>query len=492
MTATAGNYSGVYDGSTHALSACQVTGAYTGSLTCANNPTGPVGPGVGSGAVNPSVGGDTVTNYSITSNSGSWSITMAGSTVTVTCPASVTFNGSAQTPCTAGVTGAGGLSQSLTVSYSNNVNAGLGHGQRQLRGDANHNASSNTGGFSINPAPVTATAGSYSGVYDGSTHALSACQVTGVYKGALTCANSPTGPVGPGVGSGTIAPLVGGDTVTNYNITSNSGSWSITNASSTVTVTCPASVTYNGTAQTPCTASVTGAGGLSQSLTVSYSNNVNAGSATASASFSGDANHNASSNSGGFTINKVLLTVTANNTTMTVGAAIPTFTASYSGFVNGETTAVLGGSPSLTTTATSSSPAGTYPITAALGTLTAANYTFTFVNGTLSVLPAPAASATASTTVAGSAAAGYIMTITVQNTGTSAISNLVLTAATLGSTSGSPLPQTWGTLVAGGTAVFTVNFPGSVGADGAGVPENYSGTFTGGTFGGSFRSLKLP
>src|SRR5204863_7040476 len=66
-------------------------------------------------------------------------------------------------------------------------------------------------------------------------------------------------------------------------------------ANSTTVVTCPTtSLTYTGSALTPCTALVTGAGGLSQSLSVSYSNNTNAGTAAASASFAGDANHLAS------------------------------------------------------------------------------------------------------------------------------------------------------------------------------------------------------
>jgi hypothetical protein len=69
-------------------------------------------------------------------------------------------------------------------------------------------------------------------------------------------------------------------------------------------------------------------------------------------------------------VNKAPLTVTANNASRAVGAVIPALTASYSGFVNGETSAVLSGSPSLTTPSTSSSAAGTYPITAAAGSLT--------------------------------------------------------------------------------------------------------------------------
>ena len=189
---------------------------------------------------------------------------------------------------------------------------------------------------------------------------------------------------------------------------------------------------------------------------------------------------------------KASLTVTANNTSRTVGAANPTFTVSYTGFVNGDTVASLSGSPAFSTTASPSSPAGLYPITITQGTLSDPNYTFTFVNGTLSVVAAPSVSLTPSSTVTGSHSAGYTLIITIQNTGTGPVSNLALTAATLGTTSGTPLPQTWGTLAAGGTAVFTVAFPVSVGADGAGVAEKYSGTYTGGTFSISLRSVTLP
>jgi hypothetical protein len=192
------------------------------------------------------------------------------------------------------------------------------------------------------------------------------------------------------------------------------------------------------------------------------------------------------------TVNPATLTVTANNTSKAVGAPNPAFTASYSGFVNGDTSSVLGGSPALSTSATNSSAAGLYPITAALGSLTAANYTFTFVNGTLSMVAPPTVSLTPSSTVTGSHSSGYTLTVTIQNTGNVAVSNLTLTAATLGTTAGTPLPQTWGTLAAGASAVFQVTLPGSVGADGAGVAEKYSGTYTGGTFSISLRSVMLP
>ena len=58
--------------------------------------------------------------------------------------------------------------------------------------------------------------------------------------------------------------------------------------------------------------------------------------------------------------------------------------------MNGDNQGVLSGSPSLTTTYTVNSPPGNYPINAAQGTLMAANYSFAFVNGTLTVTPVTA------------------------------------------------------------------------------------------------------
>ncbi len=91
---------------------------------------------------------------------------------------------------------------------------------------------------------------------------------------------------------------------------------------------------------------------------------------------------------GQLTVTKTPLIVAADNNWKKVGTANPALTYSISGFVNGETAAVLSGAPTLSTTATTSSPVGNYPITVALGTLASANYSFTSVNGTLSVVPA--------------------------------------------------------------------------------------------------------
>ncbi|HZL28485.1 MAG TPA: MBG domain-containing protein [Acidobacteriaceae bacterium] len=192
-----------------------------------------------------------------------------------------------------------------------------------------------------------------------------------------------------------------------------------------------------------------------------------------------------------FTVNRALLTVSANSTSRAVGAANPAFTATYNGFVNGDTPAVLSGSPALSTTATTSGPAGTYPITVTQGTLAAENYNFTFINGTLSVVTAPTIILTTTATLT-AVTNGYQATVTVANSGTGPASNVTITSATLGAASGSPVPQNGGTIAAGSSITFTVTFPASAGAPGSAVPEKYAGTYTGGSFAGSVRAATLP
>ena len=88
------------------------------------------------------------------------------------------------------------------------------------------------------------------------------------------------------------------------------------------------------------------------------------------------------------TATKVLLTLTAINVNVAYNQPIPVLSFSPTGFVNGDTFAVLSGAPSETTTAVKGSAPGTYLITISQGTLAAANYTFNFVNGSLTILKA--------------------------------------------------------------------------------------------------------
>ena len=87
------------------------------------------------------------------------------------------------------------------------------------------------------------------------------------------------------------------------------------------------------------------------------------------------------------TVNKVMLTVTADNKVRSPGTANPAFTYVITGFVNSENAASAGvtGAPILATTASMSSPVGPYAITNDVSPLAAANYSFAGVTGTLTV-----------------------------------------------------------------------------------------------------------
>jgi hypothetical protein len=306
------------------------------------------------------------------------------------------------------------------------------------------------------------------------------------------------GPVAAGSGSVTINPTATQTYTLNSTnaygrTTSTPLTVSVNQAASSITWTTPAAITY-GTAlsSTQLNASSTVAGTFAYSPLAGTV--LTAGMHTLSVIFTPTDSTDYPTEYGSviLAVNPAQLRVTVNYASRLVGAANPAFTAAYIGLVNGDTLAVLGGSPSLTTTATTSSPVGAYPISAAAGTLTAANYAFIFVNGMLSVLSSPAVSITTASTLTGSHGAGYTLTITIHNTGAGTLPNLVLTAASLGTASGSPLPLTWGDVAPGGAATFTVAFPGSVGADGAGMTEKFAGFYTGGSFITSFRSVTLP
>ncbi len=274
VTATAGTLTPtVYTGSTIPVPACTLAGSFTTNLSCANSPS-PVGADVGAGAVTAvvtAINGDMLSNYAITTVAGSWNITRATSGVTINCPTSVVFNGSAQTPCTATVTGAGTPGQTATVSYLNdNTDVGTVDVYATFAGDTDHTSSSKTGSFKITPAPVTATAGTLNAPFTGTAVPIPACVVSSAsgFTGTVTCVDNPT-TAGPALGSGTVTPVpsvVSPDLLTNYTITLVPGSWTISNATATITLS-NLSQTYTGTAL-PVTVTTTPTG---LANTVSYS-----------------------------------------------------------------------------------------------------------------------------------------------------------------------------------------------------------------------------
>ena len=94
----------------------------------------------------------------------------------------------------------------------------------------------------------------------------------------------------------------------------------------------------------------------------------------------------AAGNATALTVNPAPLTITADDKAKVYGDTNPALTAAYSGFKNGETSAVVSGL-ALATPATTASNVGTYAITASGAT--ASNYTITHRNGVLTVTSTP-------------------------------------------------------------------------------------------------------
>lgn len=111
---------------------------------------------------------------------------------------------------------------------------------------------------------------------------------------------------------------------------------------------------------------------------------VGAGQTTITASQAGDASYTAATNATQLlTVNKAVLTATAEDKSKIYGEANPSFTITYSGFVNGDDKTVITTEPTASTIADASTGVGTYDIDLAGGT--AGNYSFNLTSGTLTI-----------------------------------------------------------------------------------------------------------
>ena len=91
---------------------------------------------------------------------------------------------------------------------------------------------------------------------------------------------------------------------------------------------------------------------------------------------------------GTLTVNRAGIAVKGASLAMVYGGSAPSLSYQLSGFVNGDTAAVVSGTPGLTSSVTAASPAGVYPVAVSNGSLSAANYTFSSSNGVITVTKA--------------------------------------------------------------------------------------------------------
>ena len=278
---------------------------------------------------------DTVNYDSITGvSAGSFTIGRAATATAIDCGVGpYAYTGMAQTPCLATVTGPGGLSEAVAVSYSSNVNVGVAAAGANYAGGANYLPSSAVGSFTIAKAATTTTISCGSGPFAYTGVVIEPCAATVSGPGGLDHAVPVTYADNLAAGTASVSANFAGGI--NYLPSSGSATFAIVPAGTTTTVTCSGGpFTYSGVAFTPCVAEVSGPNGLREVLTVVYANNTGAGTASATAGYTGTANYAASSGAATFVIAKAatvtVVTCAAGPFTVT-GSVIEPCTASVTG-----------------------------------------------------------------------------------------------------------------------------------------------------------------
>ena len=473
LTVTADAKSKTYGAANPALT-YTITGFATGD-TQANSTTGApslsttavTGSPVGSYTITTAVGSLSAANYSFTPVNGTLTVNKAVLTVTADPKSraygaanptlTATISGYVNGDTSAVVSGTPGLSTTATASsavgnYTITTTVGT-------LSATNYSFTPVNGTLTVTKLALTVKATDQSKTYGASLNlGTSAFSIT---SGALLPGDNITGVTLASLGTPAAAPAgnydivasaAAGSGVSNYDITYAKGTLKVNKADLTITAG-PQNKTYGTVANLGTTAFTISSGVLVNGDTITGVTLTSTGTPASAGAGGYDivpsaagpdaANYNITYSNGTLTVNKATITVTADDKTRPYGVANPAFTATYSGFVNGQTSAVLSGSPSLTTTATTTTPVGSYDITAAVGTLSAANYDFSFVDGTL-VIGKP------------------ILTITASS-GTMAYGGTVpaITPSFSGFVNGDGPSNLYGTLTCGTTATSTSSVGGS-------------------------------
>ena len=307
-------------------------------------------------------------------------------------------NGETQASATTGT-----LSWSTTASETSNVGSYEITGSGLTANNGNYvfdQGVGNSTALTVNKAPLTITANNDSKVYNGLVYSggngvtysgFVNGESAGVLVGALSYGGNSQGAVNVGSYSITASGLMS----SNYAISYTTGTLTVNKAALTVTAS-NASKTYDGLGYTGGngvsysgfvnseTASVLGGtlsyGGTSQGA-------INAGSYVITPTGLTSGNYAITYANGSLTVNPASLTVSANNDSKVYnGLAYSGGNGvSYSGFVNGETSSVLGGTVHYEGNSKDAVNAGSYSITPFGLTANHGNYEISYVNGTLTV-----------------------------------------------------------------------------------------------------------
>ncbi len=317
----------------------------------------------------------------------------------------------------------------------------------------------------VNKAHLTVSAVAQSKTYDGAVFSPFTATITGFVNGnnASVVSGTPgfTGTAISAVNAGsyTITPTINNLTAANYDFTPfNSATLTINKASSVTTAT-GASFTYDGTTHTGGSATVAGPGTITGAPVLSYSGDqINAGSYTVTATYSGDLNHTASSDSKSITINRASsstsiaapdVTYNANGlVTVTLSSAVGTPTGTVQLVVDGGAPLSLPLSSGVATFTLTSPDAGDHSLSASFAAQ--GNFLASVASGVLHINRAPTSVSinTSSVTYNADGSANVVVT---SSGGTP-------TGTVTFSVDGGPAQSQ---ALSGGSALFTIPSPGA-------------------------------
>ena len=342
-------------------------------------------------------GGLSATNYSIIFSNGT--LTVLPHALTITAQDRSKIYGAADPTFTASYSGFvdGDTDTALTGTLLFTRQAGAGAGTYAITpsglSSTNYAIKFVNGTLTIAPASLTITADDQSKAYGAALPALMVSYtgfVNGDSANSLTTppAVTTTATASSGVGSYPINAT--GAVDANYTINYAPGTLTVIPVGLTITANNQSkaygaampvlTVSYSGFVNGDTATSLTTPPAVTTTATASSG----VGSYPITVSGAVDSNYVLSYAPGTLTVTQVPLFVTADAKTKIQGSSDPTFTAKYSGFVNGDTQAVLGGT--LAFTRSPGEDAGNYAITPS--GLTSANYDITFNPGTLTIVAA--------------------------------------------------------------------------------------------------------
>ncbi len=493
----------VYTGSS--CTGTQVSGSpVSGTLSGGSATSSGITLGAGTYSWQATYAGDSNNNSSPGSNCVTLTVTRATPIVTWPAPSAITY-GTALSTTQLDASASGGVAG--TFVYSPAAGSVLGAGAQALSvtftpTDAtDYTTATGSASLTVNQAPLTITSSNGTMTYGGTPPAITASysgfvngQTSAVLTTQPTCVTAATAT--STVAGSSYTSSCSGAAAANYTIGYVAGSVTVTKAPLTITAS-SGTMTYGATPPA-ITASYSGFvnGQTSAVLTTqptcvtaaTATSTVAGSSYTSSCSGAAAANYTIGYVAGSVTVTKAPLTITASSGTMTYGATPPAITTSYSGFVNGQTSAVLTTQPTCVTAATATSTVAGSPYPSSCSGAAAANYTISYVTGLVTVTPALTTTvitsnnnptnilnesvtytATVTTTAPGS---GHPTGTVTFKDGTSTICTSVTLVGGAGNTSTATCTNNYGLLGLGGSGTHTItatfantdgNFSGSTG-----------------------------